>query len=92
MYGESKFTLVEYVVQQLGGMKGEAFLDVGSGVGQVCLAVSALSDCKTVRGIEKNSCLSGYARVSYFNRLSSFLSVAESALLACFKHRDRSYT
>ncbi len=40
VYGEIKHTLVDEFIRRCGIKKGEVFLDMGSGIGNVCLQVS----------------------------------------------------
>ena len=51
-YSESNMPLVSKLVAETKNMKGKIFVDLGSGVGQVCMMVAALSRASKCFGIE----------------------------------------
>lgn len=65
MYGETLLPMVKTIVQNIGPLnQDDCFLDLGSGVANVCLFVASLAPCKLVIGIEKNEVAAEFARVS----------------------------
>jgi H3 lysine-79-specific histone-lysine N-methyltransferase len=48
MYGGVKENLVELVIEKTMIGKDDQFLDIGSGIGQICIQVAATVGCKTL--------------------------------------------
>ncbi|GFN77086.1 hypothetical protein PoB_000359200, partial [Plakobranchus ocellatus] len=61
VYGETSFELVEQMIKSVKFSDSDYFIDLGSGVGQVVLQVSAATDCKFCYGIEKAEWPAEYA-------------------------------
>ncbi|GFS11380.1 histone-lysine N-methyltransferase, H3 lysine-79 specific [Elysia marginata] len=61
VYGETSFELVEQMIKYVKFSESDYFIDLGSGVGQVVLQVSAATDCKFCYGIEKAEWPAEYA-------------------------------
>ncbi|RUS83189.1 hypothetical protein EGW08_009046 [Elysia chlorotica] len=61
VYGETSFELVEQMIKYVRFSESDYFIDLGSGVGQVVLQVSAATDCKFCYGIEKAEWPAEYA-------------------------------
>jgi len=66
VYGEVSLQFVITMIQdeRMRLVETDRFIDLGSGVGQVVLAMAALSPCALSVGVEKSPIPSAYARVS----------------------------
>nr|XP_027225718.1 histone-lysine N-methyltransferase, H3 lysine-79 specific-like isoform X6 [Penaeus vannamei] len=53
VYGETSYELICQMIDQIHITEDDTFVDLGSGVGQVVLQMSALTPCKICIGIEK---------------------------------------
>ena len=67
VYGEFSSNLISQIVQEVPVKETDSFIDLGSGVGQVVLQVSAESCCKDSWGIEKQQHPAEYALVMKTN-------------------------
>jgi hypothetical protein len=74
-YGESNIPLVSKLVAKNKQMEGKIFVDLGSGVGQVCMMVAALSRASKCFGIELMPNPARYAP----NLLANFQSRAQQS-------------
>ena len=74
-YGESNIPLVAKLVAENKQMEGKIFVDLGSGVGQVCMMVAALSRASKCFGIELMPNPAHYAT----NLLANFQSRAKQS-------------
>jgi len=74
-YGESNMPLVSKLVAEIKQMEGQIFVDLGSGVGQVCMMVAALSRASKCFGIELMPNPAHYAA----NLLANFQSRAQQS-------------
>ncbi|BFZ16793.1 hypothetical protein BsWGS_19831 [Bradybaena similaris] len=63
VYGETSFELVEQMIKYVKFSESDYFIDLGSGVGQVVLQVSAATNCKFCYGVEKAEWPAEYAQV-----------------------------
>eukprot|EP00106_Octopus_bimaculoides_P016889 XP_014784331.1 PREDICTED: histone-lysine N-methyltransferase, H3 lysine-79 specific-like [Octopus bimaculoides] len=61
VYGETSFELVDQMIRSIQFTEDDYFIDLGSGVGQVVLQVSAATPCKMCYGIEKSEWPATYA-------------------------------
>ncbi|KAH9490609.1 hypothetical protein Btru_033812, partial [Bulinus truncatus] len=61
VYGETSFELVEQMIKSIKFTDSDYFIDLGSGVGQVVLQVSAATNCKFCYGVEKAEWPAEYA-------------------------------
>ncbi|CAL1544993.1 unnamed protein product, partial [Lymnaea stagnalis] len=61
VYGETSFELVEQMIKSIKFTESDYFIDLGSGVGQVVLQVSAATKCKFCYGVEKAEWPAEYA-------------------------------
>ncbi|XP_059140206.1 uncharacterized protein LOC131928255 isoform X2 [Physella acuta] len=61
VYGETSFELVEQMIKSIKFTENDYFIDLGSGVGQVVLQVSAATNCKFCYGVEKAEWPAEYA-------------------------------
>ncbi|KAI8774133.1 serine-rich adhesin for platelets [Biomphalaria glabrata] len=61
VYGETSFELVEQMIKSVKFTESDYFIDLGSGVGQVILQVSAATNCKFCYGVEKAEWPAEYA-------------------------------
>ena len=64
VYGETSYELVAQMIDQIEITEDDIFIDLGSGVGQVVLQMSASTRCSMCLGVEKAEVPSNYARVS----------------------------
>jgi len=51
-YGEATMVFVEHIVEKWDIGENSVFVDVGSGIGQVCCMIRTMSSCKDVTGVE----------------------------------------
>ncbi|KAJ8274117.1 hypothetical protein COCON_G00087420 [Conger conger] len=61
VYGETSFDLVSQIIREMEMVEDDTFVDLGSGVGQVVLQVSAATNCKHYFGVEKAETPASYA-------------------------------
>uniref|UniRef100_A0A1B6E1Y7 Histone-lysine N-methyltransferase, H3 lysine-79 specific n=1 Tax=Clastoptera arizonana TaxID=38151 RepID=A0A1B6E1Y7_9HEMI len=61
VYGETSFELVCQMIDQIKITRDDVFIDLGSGVGQVVLQMTAATPCKICYGVEKADTPSKYA-------------------------------
>ncbi|RNA12095.1 histone-lysine N- H3 lysine-79 specific-like, partial [Brachionus plicatilis] len=61
VYGETSFDLIEEMLKRIKLNEHDAFIDLGSGVGNVVLQVAAVSHCKICYGFEKAEWPARYA-------------------------------
>ena len=81
VYGETSYNLVCQMIDAVQMTEEDTFIDLGSGVGQVVLQISASTPYKMVLCIERAECPSRYAKVAhqqiqplfFFNRLYYFI-------------------
>ena len=62
VYGETSPDLIDKILRNINLTEDQTFIDLGSGVGNVVLHVSALANCKHVYGIEYEETPATYAR------------------------------
>ena len=62
VYGETSPDLIDSILKNINLNEDQIFIDLGSGVGNVVLHVSALANCKFVYGIEHEETPATYAR------------------------------
>ena len=68
MYGETSFELVDQMINSIDFKEDDAFIDLGSGVGQVVLQVAGATKCRYCYGVEKADWPAEYAKVSTTGR------------------------
>nr|QDF21436.1 histone-lysine N-methyltransferase, H3 lysine-79 specific-like protein [Brachionus koreanus] len=61
VYGETSYDLIEEMLKRIKLEENDAFIDLGSGVGNVVLQVAAVSKCKICYGFEKAEWPARYA-------------------------------
>ncbi|XP_006812611.1 uncharacterized protein LOC100366496 [Saccoglossus kowalevskii] len=61
VYGETSYDLVAQMIDEITITEDDAFIDLGSGVGQVVLQVAAATQCKIAYGVEKADVPAAYS-------------------------------